>query len=241
MQFFRRLHPVQAVSFDLDDTLYDNVPVMLRAEQAVREFLVREFPQTEQWQAQDWLRHRQQLMRNNTDLASNMTQLRLVALADGLRLLGVADNEIEAGAKAAFAHFMLHRNAVDVPQEIHHALGQLAESFPLFALSNGNVDVDAIGLGPYFQQVYQPSATMRGKPFGDMFSAAAQQLPHLSPTSWLHVGDSPTADVLGAHRAGWQSAWFTGGLGRAEHLQVLPTLAYDNLQQLTEQLLKHTK
>jgi len=62
MQFYRRLYPVKAISFDLDDTLYNNVPVMQRAEQAVRDFLAREFPQTAVWQSSDWLRHRQQLM-----------------------------------------------------------------------------------------------------------------------------------------------------------------------------------
>ena len=33
MEFFRRLHDIRAISFDLDDTLYDNRPVIERAEQ----------------------------------------------------------------------------------------------------------------------------------------------------------------------------------------------------------------
>lgn len=241
MQFYRRLYPVQALSFDLDDTLYNNVPVMQRAEQAVRDFMVQEFPQTAPWQAQDWLRHRQQIMYDNPDLASNMTQLRLTALADGLRQFAVADDEIDAGVEAAFAHFMQHRNAVEISAEVHQAMRELAEHFPLVALSNGNVDVTAIGLGEYFRHVFQPSASLRGKPFADMFRAAEGKLPDIAPQQWLHIGDSPSADVLGAHRAGWQSAWFTGGLGRAEHLQVLPTLVYSSLPQLTQQLLKNTK
>ena len=32
MQFFRRWQPPKIISFDLDDTLYDNVPVMQTAE-----------------------------------------------------------------------------------------------------------------------------------------------------------------------------------------------------------------
>lgn len=241
MQFYRRLYPVKAISFDLDDTLYNNVPVMQRAEQAVRDFLAREFPQTAVWQSSDWLRHRQQLMYAQPDLASNMTQLRRTALAAGLRQFAIAENEISGGVDAAFAHFMAHRNAVEITANVHAALAQLADYYPLFALSNGNVSVEAIGLGEYFTGVFQPSNTLRGKPFADMFLAAQQQLPEVAPLQWLHVGDSPSADVLGAQRAGWQSAWFTGGLGKYEHLQVLPTLAYNNLQQLTDQLLKAHK
>jgi len=241
MQFYRRLYPVKAISFDLDDTLYNNVPVMQRAEQAVRDFLANEFPQTAPWQASDWLQHRLQIMRAQPDLSSNMTQLRRVALAEGLRQFAVTENEINAGVDAAFAHFMAHRNAVEISPQVHTALAQLAQYYPLFALSNGNVNVAEIGLSDYFTGVYQPSDALRGKPFADMFLAAQQQLPDIAPRHWLHVGDSPSADVLGAHRVGWQSAWFTGGLGKYEHLQVLPTLVYNDLQQLTDQLLRAPK
>ena len=33
MHFYRRWQPVAAISFDLDDTLYDNGPAIVRAEQ----------------------------------------------------------------------------------------------------------------------------------------------------------------------------------------------------------------
>lgn len=35
MQIFKALVPLQALSFDLDDTLYDNAPVIAAAEQAM--------------------------------------------------------------------------------------------------------------------------------------------------------------------------------------------------------------
>ena len=37
MKFYRTLYPFQVISFDLDDTLYDNSQVMIKAE---NEFLV---------------------------------------------------------------------------------------------------------------------------------------------------------------------------------------------------------
>lgn len=238
MQFYRRLLPVAAVSFDLDDTLYNNVPVMQRAEQAVRDYVVREFPQTATWQPHDWAQLRQQIMQRDVRLASDMTQLRLTALAAGLTHFGVPSAEAEAGATAAMAEFMRYRNLVEIDPQVHQLLAQLSAKLPVIAISNGNVNVTEIGLAPYFQLILQPNAELRGKPFTDMFEAAARQFPELHPQQWLHVGDSPYADVLGAHRAGWQSAWFTGGLGQAEHLRVLPTLAYQRLEDLTQHLLK---
>ena len=35
MQFYRSFRSPKALTFDLDDTLYDNHPVILRAEQAM--------------------------------------------------------------------------------------------------------------------------------------------------------------------------------------------------------------
>src|SRR5690554_2757304 len=237
MHFYRRLHPVQAISFDLDDTLYNNIPVMQRAEQAMRDYVAQEFPQTAVWQTADWLAHRQQLLLERPELGSHMTHLRQYSLAAGLRHFGVNEDEIEAGVTAAFNHFMTFRNAIEVPKSVHQALRQLADAYPVIAVSNGNVDVAAIGLAPYFVGVFQPTTERRGKPYLDLFLAAQEALPTVTPAAWLHVGDSPQADILGAHRAGWQSAWFTGGLGRPDQLQILPTLAYNELDQLVAYLL----
>ena len=46
MQFFRRWQPPKIISFDLDDTLYDNVPVMQTAEHSVQQYIVDKFPET---------------------------------------------------------------------------------------------------------------------------------------------------------------------------------------------------
>ncbi|KFZ30762.1 hypothetical protein IDSA_09605 [Pseudidiomarina salinarum] len=236
MQFFRRLHPVQALSFDLDDTLYPNAPVMRAAEQAVHAYLCERHPQVAHWTAEDWARRRLHIMGRDQDLASDMTALRLATLCEGFREAGVG--EAEAAAEAALQEFLKHRNAVEMDTSTHDNLERLAAHYPLFALSNGNVSVDAIGLAPYFTGILQPGKGRRGKPHPDMFSEARQLLPDIPPSGWLHIGDSPSADVFGARRAGWQTAWYTGGLGLSDQLQVLPTLAFDDLGRLTDFLLK---
>ncbi|MFC0445388.1 HAD-IA family hydrolase [Pseudidiomarina halophila] len=236
MQFFRRLQPIQAISFDLDDTLYDNVPVMQKAEAESYKALCESFPEAGKWTRQEWAARRWQLMQSEPQLASDMTALRLATLERGLRELGVATKAAQQGAEQLFETFLHYRNQVQVAAGTHELLRTLGERYPLVALSNGNVDTGLIGLRDYFAAVVQPGKGMRGKPHPDMFARATEHFPHLSASAWLHVGDSPFADILGAHRMGWQTAWFRGGIYVADDLQVLPTFAFDQLPQLQQLL-----
>jgi HAD superfamily hydrolase (TIGR01509 family) len=237
MQFFRRLRPVQALSFDLDDTLYDNVPVMIRAEQTLYDFLRTEYPQTAHWSIRDWAQRRSHLMLHDNRLASDMTALRLATIEQGLQAAGLTAAAVKQGAEAGLAVFLQARNQVTISPQVHQLLTQLGQHYPLLALSNGNVNVASIGLADYFSMILQPAPQRRGKPHPDMFLEAQQHLPQRQPWQFLHIGDSATADVLGAQRAGWQSAWFSGGLGHPEQFKVLPTLRFDDLNELRDLLL----
>ena len=235
LRLYRRWRPIRAVSFDLDDTLYDNVPVMRRAEQAVHAYLVEHFPQTAHWTITDWSARRSAIMDRDAELASDMSALRVATVAEGLREVGVANAEREA--EAVLAEFLRHRNAVEIHPSTFAALDKLSRHLPLYALSNGNVSIPEIGLSRYFKKTWQPQAGRLGKPHLDMFHEAQAEQPELLPHEWLHVGDSPTADILGAQRAGWQSAWFSGGLYQHHDLQILPTLSYDHLSELVDWIL----
>jgi len=236
VQFYRRLHRPQVVSFDLDDTLYDNVPVMQRAEAEVTAFLHRQYPQSQVWDTHDWQHLRLKMMQSDATLASNMTLLRLATLEHGLRQLGVAATAAKSGADAAMDLFLAHRNQVQVPAEAHELLARLQPQYQLIAISNGNVNVEKTALAGCFAHVFQPTEQLRGKPHQDLFAAAMAVYPQLQPQDFLHVGDHPYSDILGAQRVGWQSAWFKGGLGRAEALQLLPTFSFQTLPQLAATL-----
>lgn len=237
MQFYRRPQPIGALSFDLDDTLYDNVPVMRKAEAEGYRALCELFPEAGRWSQQQWAERRWQLMQSEPTLASDMTLLRLVTLQRGLIELGVEEHVARAGAEQGFQAFLNARNQVTVPAQTHAMLTALGQRYPLIAISNGNVDTKAIGLNHYFEHVIQPGNGLRGKPYADMFTSAQANYPKLGPGRWLHIGDSPLADVLGAHRVGWQSAWFRGGIYDEHELLVLPTFAYNDNQRLADYLL----
>ena len=48
MRFYRPLGPVKAMTFDLDDTLYDNGPVIRAAEVSLQDYIVKHYPRTAQ-------------------------------------------------------------------------------------------------------------------------------------------------------------------------------------------------
>lgn len=235
MQFHRRWRVPKVISFDLDDTLYDNVPVMQRAEHSVQQYITQEYPETNEWGLTHWRQLRDDVSRTDTALASDMTRLRLKTLELGLKRFGIA-NAAKA-ADAVMDVFIAERSNFEVPPDSFELLEALSDRYQLIALSNGNVNADKIGLARYFECVIQPGEGMRGKPLPDMFMEAQRRLPHVAPEAFLHVGDHPYSDVLGAQRHGWQSAWLTSGLGTPHQLSVLPTVTLHNLHQLRPLLL----
>lgn len=236
MKFYRRWQRPKVVSFDLDDTLYDNVPVMQAAETDcaafIRELASAQLPAIATWQRADWQARRQHLLHADPQLAANMSELRRQTIFRSLVELGMPAAAAEAIANAALARFITQRSKLQVPESSFALLTALRQHYHVIAISNGNVDLPQTPLAGYFDLVLQPHAGQRGKPFGDMFEAAQQAFPQFTPAQFFHVGDHPISDILGAHRAGWQSAWFTGGLGRVEELQVLPNLSFDHHAQL---------
>lgn len=231
LRYHRRISGVKVISFDLDDTLYDNVPIMREAEANVQKFIEQEYPQTRHWDIDHWRQRRIALMQSDSRLSSNMTALRLATLQQGFTEAGV--DQAEHAANQVMEQFHHHRSNFQVPDIAHAVLTDLKRRFRLCAISNGNVDCERIGIADYFDIVIQPQHNVRGKPHTDMFDQALTHY-RIRPDQLLHIGDHPISDVLGAHRAGCHSGWFTGGLGAAHHLRVVPSFSFDKLDQLSQ-------
>lgn len=177
----------------------------------------------------------------NVELASNMTALRLATLRRTFSEFAVANGE--ALSLAAMEQFSNVRNSVDIDPQVHDLMAKLANHYPLVAISNGNVNVQKIGLAPYFQATFQPGEwqgkTLRGKPFTDMFVAAAEALQLRNPAALLHIGDHPISDVQGAHAFGAQAIWLqpaASGKASGETLPRLPHATITRLQALADLL-----
>jgi putative hydrolase of the HAD superfamily len=74
------------------------------------------------------------------------------------------------------------------------------------SLTNGNADLERIGIHTHFHCHVCARDTGVGKPDARIFREAAQRL-GVAPEHILHVGDDPGLDVCGARDAGLRTAW----------------------------------
>ena len=126
-----------------------------------------------------------------------------------------------SSAKEAFSHSL--------------DLAQLAEKWPLVAITNGNAQPELFGLSDYFRFVLRAGPDGRSKPFADMYHLAAERLA-LPLGQILHVGDDLTTDVAGSIRCGMQACWIKpqgADLMRTADSRLLPHIEISRLASLT--------
>jgi putative hydrolase of the HAD superfamily len=102
--------------------------------------------------------------------------------------------------------FYAARNRVQLYEEVENSLERLSERYRLFALSNGNADLERCGIAHWFEGHITAISAGAAKPdiriFTRLLEAAGVQAGEV-----LHIGDDPHLDVIGATQAGMQAAW----------------------------------
>jgi len=242
MKVYRRLTEIKAISFDLDDTLYSNKPVMQVIEQKMIAYfsclpILKKImlKQPNVLNTHFWSHFREQAVSAQPDLAHDVVKLRLITYQLGFVAFGLAENIAQQQAQAALNYFIELRSDFTVPEKSKELLANLSEKFPLIAISNGNVDTNTIGISHYFQHVYHAgwqvdAKLLKQKPVSDMFNVACHKLA-IQPSQLLHVGDCGRADIQGALVAGCQAAWLSCyDVGKP--ITVLPHVELTELTQL---------
>lgn len=245
MQIYRRLTPIKAISFDLDDNLYNNRPIMQAIEKKMTAYFAEKFAQllpdvTGTFNRQFWAPYRQQAIQANNDIGHDVVQHRLESYRLGFLAHKLAGDIALQEAQAGLDYFIRLRSDFTVPQESIELLTSLSKKYPLVAISNGNVDTQALGISHFFQHIYhagyQPSDNkgcerlLRMKPSTDMFDEVCVQL-NILPAELLHVGDCGVADILGGLNAGCQTAWLPK-YGVGKNLQQIPHIELTSISQL---------
>ncbi|ELY2768365.1 5-amino-6-(5-phospho-D-ribitylamino)uracil phosphatase YigB [Cronobacter malonaticus] len=235
MYFYRPLGAIAALTFDLDDTLYDNRPVIARTEQETLAFMQCYHPRLSAFTAADLHRARTALRQQEPEIYHDVTEWRRRAIEQVMLEAGLSAHEASEGANEAMLNFARWRSRIEVPEENLEALQQLAKKWPLVAITNGNAEPEQFGLGGLFQFVLRAGPHGRAKPYSDMYHLAAQKL-GVAPEAILHVGDDLTTDVAGAIRSGVQACWINlldGDLMQIDDSRLLPHLEISRLASLT--------
>lgn len=202
---------IRAITFDLDDTLWPIWPAIERAEKALLQWLADNAPLTaELFDNAAALREiRGEITTSRPDLAHDLSAMRLEAIRLALHRAG----DDPSLAESAFDAFFVARQQVELFEDALPALEYLSARYPLVSISNGNADLQRIGLGRFFRATIHAREFGVGKPDPRIFHAAAGAVDVL-PDDVLHIGDDATLDALGALNAGMQAAW----LNRADAL-----------------------
>lgn len=222
----------RVISFDLDDTLWPVAPVIEAAERTLFAWLETRHPQAVHGHSIESMRAlRVRIAEQFPERRHDLTFLRRRALAAqfgaaglgaaGLGAAGIGAAGVGAAGRGAadsdagdleplideaFEVFLAERNRVELYADVRPSLTRLRARYRLFALSNGNADIERCGIGDFFDGHVTAIAAGAAKPDARIF-AQLERIAGVSAAEVLHVGDDPLADVVGATRAGMQAVW----------------------------------
>ena len=222
---------IRLITFDLDNTLWDVDPVLIKAEKKLIAWIETHLPEAQPFYQKDLLLPiRQQLINDNPDIANLPTRLRKAILKHCFREAGLEGTELLEKVDSAFEHFHDARNEIEFFPETLSVLENLNSKFELIALSNGNADIDKAGLGDYFTAHFSAESTGKPKPDPAMFLAALELL-NIHPEQAIHIGDHQEEDINAAQRLGFRTIWFNQN-GRTVQKTCKPDREVHHLNQL---------
>ena len=218
---------ILAVTLDLDDTLWPVLPALERADQAVDAWLRQHHPEVARaWPITAMRELRARVAAERLDLAHDFTTQRQLTMQQAFAACGIDVAPIEALWEIYFAA----RNRVELYPDSLPALQRIGARLPLVSLTNGNADLQRIGIHAHFAHHVCARDSGIAKPDARIFHAAAECL-GVAPGQILHVGDDPAMDMAGARDAGLRTAWINreaqpwpDGLGPPPELD-LPDMA----------------
>ncbi|MGV7210881.1 HAD family hydrolase [Oxalobacteraceae bacterium A2-2] len=208
------LHPPQAILFDLDDTFWPVGPVIAAAEHSWHAWLAERAPAvTGRYTVEELRRRRYALAAARPELMADLAELRAIVLREACDEVG-AGHEHVAGS---IRHFVAERSKVTLYEDVLPVLAWLQGRVKLGVITNGNADLEVIGLGHHFEVNLSSARHGKAKPDPSIFLAACAAL-GVAPADAVYVGDDLQLDVVGAQGAGLRAVWINRA-GSQAHLE----------------------
>ena len=225
---------IKAITFDIDDTLWDNAPVMARLEPAHYQWLDAQIHHAQRVPLEEYMHRRQAFSEANPDVRGDHTEVRRRVLHQIVCEQGVKEPLATQLTERAIHYMLALRHQIEPYEESEPLLEMLAQHYPLAVITNGNVDIRRLPLGRHFDAIFNAGELGMSKPSPKVFHAALAALGEdIRPEEAIHVGDSWAHDALAAHNAGMKAAWIDvhdqrhecpEGVYRLTHVRELPAL-----------------
>ena len=194
---------ILALTLDLDDTLWPVLPALERADHAVDTWLQQHHPDVARaWPVPAMRELRAKVAVDRPDLAHDFSKQRQLTLEHAFASCGIASAPVDTLWEIYFAA----RNSVELYPDSLAALARLNARWPSASVTNGNADLERVGIHMHFDHHVSARNTGAAKPDPRIFLAAAERL-GVAPENILHIGDDAQLDVVGAREAGMRTAW----------------------------------
>jgi putative hydrolase of the HAD superfamily len=195
--------PVKCITFDLDDTLWAINPVIARAEESFLEWMKEQLPEIAvHFTPQQLSDHRYQYFKQFPELHHDLSLLRMNWMTHLTESHGASPDKVEEG----FNIFWKERNRLDLFDQVPEVLSHVNRIFRTGAVTNGNADLEQIGIDSYFDFYLTSAEVGFCKPHPVIWESVVSHA-NCEPREIIHVGDDPVRDVEGAANAGMKTVW----------------------------------
>ena len=191
------------ISFDLDDTLWPVKPVIDHAESTLYQWFGKKYPKvTKKYTQEDIRIFRKPILDEFEEMMHDLTFVRRQII---LRMANSCDYP-EDMVDEAMTIYKKARNAVTFYDDVLPSLEKLHKIFLLVAVTNGNADIERIGISQFFEHVFRSAELGIAKPNPGVFIAVSDFF-QVKPERILHIGDDPVRDIQAAQYHGMETVW----------------------------------
>ncbi len=198
---------IRVITFDLDDTLWDNVPTITKAEIETRKWIENKVGKIDWGDLNDFLNLREELIKEDESIKWDISKLRKEIFRRKLAHI-TPEKYRNKLVEGAFAVFISKRHEVKLFDGVEIALKQLSKNFLLGVLTNGNADIFRFNIGKYFSFSVSSLEAKNSKPNRAHFDKAIEIMENIKFDEILHIGDHQVNDILAAYNLGIESLWF---------------------------------
>ena len=132
---------IKLITFDLDDTLWDNMPTIRKAEIDTRKWIEDKVGRIEWGDFDDFLNLREELIIEDESIVWDISKLRKEIFRKKLIHIEPKSYRNELVDKA-FEIFIQKRHEVEFYDGVEESIEQLSQKYTLGILTNGNADID---------------------------------------------------------------------------------------------------
>lgn len=213
--------PIQAVLFDLDNTLTHRDLTTQAYSRYLAEYYAPALKQVESDKIIEIVRRIDNGGYPKKELLTHGSIGASAAYALLQELSWLNPPTIDELAQFWFSQF--GRFAVEMPAAEQVLTKLKNEGYQLAIVSNGGHDtrlntIRGLGIETYFDEIISSGLVGFNKPQPEIFQITAERL-GVQPTQCLYIGDHPINDVQGATEAGMHALWMQGFHADAEHIQ----------------------